>query len=89
MRQPVSVLATGHKGYIGSMMTPVLVEAGWDVVLDCNFFRACSLLPDAPTVPSVEMPSKTISTFLAEQSTGHGNRLFDRRRRTPRRGGLT
>jgi nucleoside-diphosphate-sugar epimerase len=49
------VLVTGHKGYIGSVMTPVLAEAGWDVVgLDCNFFSDCTLVADTATVPSVD-----------------------------------
>ena len=49
------VLVTGHKGYIGSVLTPVLAQAGWDVVgLDCNFFSECTLVQDAATVPSFD-----------------------------------
>jgi nucleoside-diphosphate-sugar epimerase len=49
------VLVTGHRGYIGSVMTPVLADAGWEVVgLDCNFFSDCSLVPDSAPVLSVD-----------------------------------
>ncbi len=48
------VLVTGHTGYIGSVMTPVLTRAGWDVVgLDCNYFRDCTLGAESPAVPEI------------------------------------
>lgn len=32
------VLVTGHLGYIGTVLTPMLIGAGHDVVgLDCDF----------------------------------------------------
>lgn len=43
------VLVTGHEGYIGSVLTGLLSEAGHDVVgLDNSLFAACSIgeLPD-------------------------------------------
>jgi len=37
------VLVTGHKGFIGSVMVPLLVEAGHEVVgLDTGLYEACS-----------------------------------------------
>lgn len=37
------VLVTGHKGYIGSVMVPLLVEAGHEVVgLDTGLYEACN-----------------------------------------------
>jgi nucleoside-diphosphate-sugar epimerase len=37
------VLVTGHQGYIGSVMVPLLLEAGHDVVgLDTGLYEACS-----------------------------------------------
>jgi nucleoside-diphosphate-sugar epimerase len=37
------VLVTGHKGYIGSIMVPLLVEAGHEVVgLDTGLYEACN-----------------------------------------------
>lgn len=47
------ILITGHKGYIGSVMTPLLVEAGYDVVgLDTGYFDECTLVPAGADVPS-------------------------------------
>jgi nucleoside-diphosphate-sugar epimerase len=39
----MKVLVTGHRGYIGSVMVPVLLEAGHEVVgLDAGLYEACS-----------------------------------------------
>ena len=36
------VLVTGHHGYIGSVLAPMLQDAGHDVVgLDTFFYRGC------------------------------------------------
>lgn len=48
------VLVTGHTGYIGSVMLPVLTAAGHDVSgLDADFFRDCTLMPDAVAVREI------------------------------------
>jgi nucleoside-diphosphate-sugar epimerase len=48
------ILVTGHHGYVGSVLVPLLVEAGHDVVgLDADFFAPCTL----PEQPLVEVPS--------------------------------
>jgi nucleoside-diphosphate-sugar epimerase len=48
------ILITGHNGYIGSVMAPVLMQAGYDVVgLDTGYFSQCTLLPDTVGVPAV------------------------------------
>jgi nucleoside-diphosphate-sugar epimerase len=48
------VLVTGHLGYIGSVMVPMLVEAGYDVVgLDSGLFAECTLVPDGAIVPEL------------------------------------
>jgi nucleoside-diphosphate-sugar epimerase len=48
------VLMTGHNGYIGSVMAPLFVEAGHEVVgLDTEFFGTCSLVDDPVAVPAV------------------------------------
>ncbi len=50
------VLVTGHLGYIGAILTPMLVAAGHDVVgLDCDLYRACTFgdprrLPQVPSL---------------------------------------
>jgi nucleoside-diphosphate-sugar epimerase len=39
----MKVLVTGHQGYIGSVMVPLLLEAGHEVVgLDTGLYEACS-----------------------------------------------
>src|SRR5215831_4140005 len=46
------VLITGHNGYIGSVMVPVLGQAGYKVVgLDTRYFAPCTLIPDEFRVP--------------------------------------
>ena len=48
------VLITGHNGYIGSVMAPLFVEAGHDVVgLDTEFFGTCTLVDDPVSIPAV------------------------------------
>jgi nucleoside-diphosphate-sugar epimerase len=43
------ILLTGHQGYLGTVMAPVLAEAGHDVVgLDSGLFADCVLGPAAP-----------------------------------------
>jgi nucleoside-diphosphate-sugar epimerase len=47
------ILLTGHKGYIGSVMTPCLAEAGHEVTgLDSDLYRRCTFgnqgLPEIP-----------------------------------------
>src|SRR5260370_35982466 len=45
------VLVTGHQGYLGTVMVPILQAAGHDVTgLDSGFFADCVLGP-APTDP--------------------------------------
>jgi nucleoside-diphosphate-sugar epimerase len=49
----MKVLVTGHDGYIGSGMTPLLAAAGHEVIgLDTGLFRSFTLgeMPDVPTL---------------------------------------
>ncbi len=48
------VLVTGHNGYIGSVMVPVLEAEGHHVLgLDTFFFEECTLWPDGDHVPAI------------------------------------
>ncbi len=48
------VLITGHQGYVGSVMTPLFIAAGHDVVgLDTGYYLDCMLVPDPVTVPTI------------------------------------
>jgi nucleoside-diphosphate-sugar epimerase len=40
----MKVLVTGHKGYIGNVLVPMLLEAGHDVTgLDSGLYRGCGM----------------------------------------------
>lgn len=47
------VLLTGHQGYLGSVMAPMLAEAGHEVTgLDSGLFADCVLGPEPAAVPT-------------------------------------
>lgn len=57
----MKVLLTGHNGYIGSVMVPVLRTAGHDVVgLDTFFFEDCTLRDDEGRVPAIRKDIRDI-----------------------------
>ena len=48
------VLVTGHKGYIGTVMVPMLLGAGHEVVgVDSDLFRRSTFTPGIHDVPDV------------------------------------
>ena len=48
------ILVTGHNGYIGSVLVPVLERAGHEVVgLDSDLFAACTFGNEVPEVTSL------------------------------------
>lgn len=50
----MKVLVTGHHGYIGSVMTRILQDAGHAVTgLDTYLYEGCDFGPDAPAVPAI------------------------------------
>jgi nucleoside-diphosphate-sugar epimerase len=55
------VLLTGHNGYIGSVMTPMLLEAGHDVVgLDTYLYEACTFGEVRPDLPSMRVDLRDV-----------------------------
>ncbi len=55
------VVITGHTGYVGSVLTPEFVRAGFDVVgLDTGYYDECTLVPDAVRVPAIRKDLRDI-----------------------------
>ena len=49
------VLVTGHRGFIGSVMVPLLLGEGHEVVgLDTDYYRDCTFAGPLPDVPSID-----------------------------------
>ncbi len=65
------VLVTGHNGYIGTVLTPMLLDAGHDVHgLDSNLFEACTFGEYKSPVPETrkdirDIESKDVEGFDA------------------------
>jgi nucleoside-diphosphate-sugar epimerase len=67
----MKVLVTGHHGYIGSVVAPMLKEAGHDVTgLDTFFYEGCDLLDDALDFPTLSMDIRDITTDVLEGYEG-------------------
>jgi nucleoside-diphosphate-sugar epimerase len=61
MECKVRVLVTGHEGYLGSVLTPMLAAAGHDVSgLDTGFFAAGTLGPPPDPVPAVRLDLRQV-----------------------------
>ncbi len=57
------VLLTGHAGYIGSIMAPMLVNAGHDVVgLDIELYRECTFGENGPQIPAMTMDIRDVGS---------------------------
>ena len=55
------ILVTGHKGYIGTVMVPMLLGAGHEVVgLDSDLFRECTFTPDIHHVPELRLDLRDV-----------------------------
>lgn len=51
----MKILVTGHQGYIGTVMVPMLIEAGHDIVgLDSNLYERCTFGAEVPVVPEIK-----------------------------------
>jgi nucleoside-diphosphate-sugar epimerase len=56
------ILITGHHGYIGSVMAPYLLRAGYDVVgLDVDYFRECTIVSGAGGFPSIHKDLRDVT----------------------------
>jgi nucleoside-diphosphate-sugar epimerase len=56
------VLVTGHQGYLGTVMVPVLETAGHEVVgLDSGFFADCLLGPAPKDPPGIRMDLRDVA----------------------------
>jgi nucleoside-diphosphate-sugar epimerase len=57
------VLVTGHHGYIGSVLVPMLERAGHDVVgLDSDIFEPCLFGEHAPQVESLKLDVRDVES---------------------------
>ncbi len=57
------VLVTGHNGYIGSVLVPLLKRAGHEIFgVDSDLFAACTFGPDAPEVDCLRMDVRDIES---------------------------
>src|SRR2546428_8602780 len=57
------ILVTGHKGYIGTVMVPMLLGAGHDVVgLDSDLFRQCTFGPGIHDIPELQLDLRDAQT---------------------------
>ena len=69
------VLLTGHQGYLGTVMAPVLAAAGHEVTgLDSGLFARCVLgsldVPDAPTL-AVDLRDVTVGQLTGFDAVVH------------------
>ena len=56
------ILVTGHQGYLGTVMVPILRDAGHDVTgLDCGFFEDCVLGPAPVDPPSIRVDLRDVT----------------------------
>lgn len=58
----MKVLVTGHRGYIGAILTPMLLERGHDVTgLDSDVFRSCTFTGTLAETPTIEKDIRDVT----------------------------
>ena len=57
------VLITGHQGYIGSVLTPIIQSAGYEVCgLDTNYYdEDCIFTPNTADIPHINKDIRDIN----------------------------
>ena len=62
----MKILVTGHLGYIGTILTPMLLERGHDAVgLDSDLFARCTFSGTMTEVPKI---GSDIRDFVASEN---------------------
>lgn len=70
----MNVVVTGNRGYIGTVLVPLLHAAGHDVTgIDSGLFETCSFGPDAPAIPTswVDIRDVTSEHFSGADAVIH------------------
>lgn len=61
------LLVTGHHGYIGSAILPLLLDAGHDVVgLDTLYYEGCDLMPDLASVETIRADIRDVDATVLD-----------------------
>lgn len=61
------VLLTGHEGYIGAVLVPMLIEAGHEVVgLDSGLFSKCTYVGRVVDIPTISKDARDIEVSDVE-----------------------
>ena len=58
----MKVLVTGHRGYIGTVMVPMLLKEGFEVVgMDTDLYRFCTYGETPVAIPSIEKDVRDVT----------------------------